>query len=123
MDDLHIAVFQVVVRSSGGNLFDFRPMKSLAEMDNPVGMKIRATMSDDQRKDADKAVREAIMSSDVSTYAFTPSMSYMPKEFTAMDAAFWTPKPQTAERPKPRKRVATKQSPAGSRQKAPGRRQ
>jgi hypothetical protein len=103
-NDLHIAVFQVVSGAPGGTYLAFRPMKSLAEMDNPIGMKVRAAMSDDQRKDADKAVRESIMSMDVSTYAFTPSMSYVDRQFAAADAAFWTPKPQTAVKPKPRKR-------------------
>ena len=111
-DDLHVAVFQVVSGAPGGTYLIFRPMKSLAEMDNPIGMKVRAAMTDDQRKDADKAVREAILSSEVSTYAFAPSMSFVDREFAAMDSAFWSPKPQTAVKPKPRKRAATKQPPA-----------
>jgi hypothetical protein len=102
-DDLHVAVFQVVSGAPGGTYLVFRPMKSLAEMDNPVGMKVRAAMSDDQRKDADKAVREAVMFSETSTYAFTPSMSYVHKEFAAADPAFWTPKPQIAVKPKPKR--------------------
>lgn len=102
VDDLHVAVFQVVSGAPGGTYLAFRPMKSLAEMDNPVGMKVRAAMSDDQRKDADKAVREAIMSSEISTYAFVPGMSYVDKEFAAMDP-FWAPKPQMAVKPKPKK--------------------
>ncbi len=110
--DLHIAVFQVVSGAPGGTYLSFRPMKSLAEMDNRVGMKMRASMSDDQRKDVDKAVREAIMSTEVSTYAFAPSMSYVDREFAAMDSAFWSPKPQTAVKPKPRKRAVAKQPPA-----------
>ena len=105
VDDLHVAVFQVVSGAPAGTYLTFRPMKSLAEMDNPIGMKVRAAMSDDQRKDADKAVREAIMSSEISTYAFTPGMSYVDKEFAMMDAAFWAPKPQMAVKPKPRKRT------------------
>ena len=112
VDDLHVAVFQVVSGAPGGTYMIFRPMKSLAEMDNPIGMKVRAAMTDDQRKDADKAVRESIMSSDVVTYAFAPSMSFVDREFAAMDAAFWSPKPQTAVKPKPRKRAAAKQPPA-----------
>ena len=111
-DDLHVAVFQVISGAPGGTYMIFRPMKSLAELDNPIGMKVRAAMTDDQRKDADKAVREAIMSSDVTTYAFAPSMSFVDRQFAAMDSAFWSPKPQTAVRPKPRKRAPAKQPPA-----------
>ena len=111
-DDLHVAVFQVISGAPTGTYMIFRPMKSLAELDNPIGMKVRAAMTDDQRKDADKAVREAIMSSDVTTYAFSPGMSFVDREFAAMDSAFWSPKPQTAVRPKPRKRAVAKQPPA-----------
>jgi len=110
-DNLHIAVFQVISGAPTGTYLAFRPMKSLAEMDNPIGMKVRAAMSDDQRKDADKVVREAILSGETSTYAFTPSMSYVEKEFAAMDAGFWAPKPPLAVKPIPRKR-APRQPPA-----------
>lgn len=111
-DDLHVAVFQVVSGAPGGTYLIFRPMKSLAELDNPVGMKVRAAMSDDQRKDADKAVRESVLSSEVNTYAFAPNMSYVDRQFAARDSSFWSPKPQTAVKPKPRKRAAAKQPPA-----------
>lgn len=109
VDDLHVAVFQVVSGAPTGTYLIFRPMKSLAELDNPVGMRVRAAMSEDQRKDADKAVREAIMSSDVSTYAFAPSMSYVDKEFAAMDAGFWTPKPQMVVQPRRQRAVSRRQ--------------
>jgi hypothetical protein len=75
------------------------------ELDDPIASRVRASMSDDQRKDADKAVREAVMSSDVSTYAFAPRMSYVPKDFASADAAFWHPKPDMAMKPKPKKRA------------------
>jgi hypothetical protein len=105
VDNLHVALFQVISGAPGGTYMAFRPMKSLAEMDEPIGMKVRAAMTDDQRKDADKSVREAILSSETSTYAFAPGMSYVEKEFAAADPGFWTPKPQMAMKPKPRKRA------------------
>jgi hypothetical protein len=105
VDNLHIAVFQVVSGAPGGTYMAFRPMKSLAEMDEQIPMKVRAAMTDDQRKDADRAVREAILSSETSTYAFAPGMSYVDKGFAAADPGFWTPKPQMAMKPKPRKRA------------------
>jgi hypothetical protein len=105
VDNLHVAVFQVVSGGPAGTYMIFRPMKSLAEMDDPIGQKVRAAMTDDQRKDADKGAREAIMSSDTSTYAFAPGMSYVDKGFAAADPDFWTPKPQMAMKAKPRKRA------------------
>jgi hypothetical protein len=105
VDNLHVAAFQVVTGAPGGTYMIFRPMKSLAELDDPIGQRVRAAMSDDQKKDADKAVREAVMSSDVSTYAFAPRMSYVPKDFASADAAFWNPKPDVAMKLKPKKRA------------------
>lgn len=105
VDHFHVAVFQAVSGAPGGTYMIFRPMKSLAELDDQIGQKVRAAMSDDQRKDADKAVREAVMSSEVSTYAFAPRMSYVPKDFSSDDPAFWTPKPETTAKPKPKKRA------------------
>lgn len=104
-DNLHVAVFQVVSGAPGGMYLVFRPMKSLAEMDEAIGARVRAAMSDDQKKDADKAVREAVMSTEVVTYAFTPSMSYVDKGFASVDPDFWSPKPQMASKPRPRKRA------------------
>jgi len=104
--NVHLAVFQVVSGTANGTYLIFRPMKSLGEMDDPVGMRVRAAMSDDMRKDADKTVSDAVMSSDSSTYWLTPEMSYVEKEFAAVDPAFWNPKPEpVAAKPKPRKRT------------------
>jgi hypothetical protein len=106
VDNLHIAVFQVISGTGGGTYMIFRPMKSLGEMDDPVNMRVRAAMSDDMRKDADKSYADAVMSSETSTYWLTPEMSYVEKEFAAVDPGFWNPKPETvAVKPKPRKRT------------------
>lgn len=111
VDNLHVAVFQVVSGAPGGTYMIFRPLRSLAELDDQIGQKVRAAMSDDQRKDADKAVREAVMTSEVSTYAFAPRMSYVPKEFASRDAAFWHPKPEPSPKPKPKRRAAKPPTP------------
>lgn len=101
--NLHLAVFQVISGTQAGTYITFRPMKSLAEMDDPIARRVRAGMSDDQRKDADKAVRETVMSGDASIYQFAPRMSYVEKDMAAADPAFWNPKPMTAE-PRSRRR-------------------
>lgn len=107
VDNLHIAVFQVISGTGGGTYMIFRPMKSMGEMDDPVNMRVRASMSDDMRKDADKSYSDAVMSSETSTYWLTPEMSYVDKEFAALDPGFWNPKPETAVvKAKPRKRAA-----------------
>ena len=106
VDMLHIAVFQVISGAPGGTYMIFRPMVSLAELDTPTNMRVRAAMSEDARKDADKIYADAVMSSDTSTYWMTPEMSYVDKQFAAVDPAFWNPKPEPmATKPKPRKRT------------------
>jgi hypothetical protein len=106
VDNVHLAVFQVISGTAGGTYLIFRPMKSLGELDDPVAMRVRAAMSDNMRKDADKTVSDTVMSSESSTYWLTPEMSYVEKEFAALDPAFWNPKPEpVAAKPKPRKRI------------------
>jgi hypothetical protein len=106
VDSVHLATFQVISGTGGGTYLIFRPMKSLGELDDPVNMRVRAAMSDDMRKDADKTYSDAVMSSETSTYWLTPEMSYVEKEFAAVDPTFWNPKPEpVAVKPKPRKRT------------------
>ena len=96
LDDYHVAAFQVISGAPGGTYMFFRPMKSLAEMDQQVGAKVRAAMSDDMRKSADKTSSDAVMLSESSVYAFDPNMSYVPEDMAAQDPTFWNPKPRTA---------------------------
>lgn len=105
VDNLHLAFFQVVSGAPNGTYLVFRPMKSLAEMDDPIGVRVRAAMGDDMRKDADKAISDAIMTGETSTYAFAPNMSFVDKDMIAADPAFWTPKPAMIVKPKPKKKV------------------
>jgi len=93
--NLHVAVFQVISGAQAGTYLTFRPMKSLAELDDPIARRVRAGMSDDMKKDSDKAVRETVMNGEGSIYAFAPRMSYVPKDMASGDPAFWNPKPMT----------------------------
>jgi len=102
VDNLHVATFQVISGTMAGTYMIFRPMRSLAELDEAIGAKVRAAMSDDMKKDADKMASESIMSSEISTYWFTPSMSYVKKDFAAGDPSFWNPKPPPPPKPKRR---------------------
>jgi hypothetical protein len=103
-ENFHIAVYQVISGAPSGTFLVFRPMKSLAELDSPIGRTVRSAMTEDMKKDADKAYGEAVISSENITYAFMPKLSFLPKEFTSMDAAFWTPQSPVAASPKPKKR-------------------
>lgn len=108
--ELHVAAFQVIAGSPGTTYMFFRPMKSLAEYDLRIGPRVRAAMSDDQKKKADKLTAESVMFSETNVYAFNPQMSYVTKEMIAADP-FWTPKPVMAARPKPKKRMAKPAAP------------
>jgi hypothetical protein len=112
LDTLHLAVFQIISGAPGGTYMIFRPMKSLAEMDLQLAMKMRAAMSEETRKEADKTASDAIMSSEVSTYSFTPAMSYVDKDFIAGDPAFWTPKAEAIAKPKPKRRTPRATAPS-----------
>jgi hypothetical protein len=104
VDALHVAVFQIVSGAQGGTYLSFRPLRSLAELDEQIPMKVRTAMSDDMKKDADKASGDAIMSSEASTYSLVPGMSYVEKDFADGDPSFWNPKPAMMAKPKPKPR-------------------
>jgi len=117
VDNFHLACFQVISGAPGGTYLFFRPMKSLGELDQNVGAKVRAAMSDDMKKAADKVSADAVISSESATYAFEPSMSYVAKETAAQDPGFWNPKPQKASMVKrhvkrPAAKAASTQPPA-----------
>jgi len=103
--EAHFAVYQVIAGMPATTYMVFRPMKSLAEYDLRIAPRVREAMTDDQKKKADKIAGESVMLSDTSIYAFNPSMSYLPKQFTARDSAFWNPAPEAVAKPKPKKRV------------------
>ena len=110
--ELHIAAFSVVAGAPGSTYMFFRPMKSLAEYDQRLASRVRAAMTEDQRTKGDKMQAESVMSSESSIYAMAPGMSYVAKEFAAVDPGFWLPKPAVAAKPKPKKKV-TPAAPGG----------
>lgn len=106
--ELHIAAFQVIAGTPGPTLMFVRPMKSLAEYDLRIGPRVREAMSDDQKKKADKMASESVMFSETNIYALSPELSYVEKEFVAMDPTFWGPKPEAMAKAKPKKQHRTK---------------
>lgn len=113
--EMHVAAFQVIAGMPGTTYMFFRSMKSLADYDLRIGPRVREAMTDDQKKKADKMAGESVIVSETSIYAFNPSMSYLPKEFTASDSGFWNPAPEAVAKPKPKKRVV-KPAPTGTAQ-------
>ena len=110
--ELHVAAFQVIAGAPGTTFMFFRPMKSLAEYDLRIAPRVRAAMSEDQQKKADKMISESVMVTESNVYAFNPRMSYVSKEMAAGDPSFWNPKPIVMPRPRPRKPMAKPAAPA-----------
>lgn len=103
--ELHIAAFQIIAGTPGTTFLFFRPMKSLAEYDLRIGPRVREAMTDEQKKMADKMASESVVFTETSIYAMAPNMSYVDKQFAALDPTFWNPKPQVAVKTKPKRRV------------------
>ena len=98
--DMHWATYAVVSGAPAGTYMVFLPMKSLKDMDpNPDMQKaMMAAMGEDGGKKLDKLASEAFINEESTIYAFSPGMSYVPKEWEDADAAFWKPKPATVAR-------------------------
>jgi len=78
----------------GGTYMIFTPRKSLAELDpNPAMAKaVQDAMGESNSKKRQKLIADSVTGTDVSIYAFSPKMSYVPKEWAKTGGDFWTPK-------------------------------
>jgi hypothetical protein len=100
--DEHWAVFEVVAGAPAGTYFIITPMKSLTEQDDfPIlhGKAYQDALGDENRAKVQKMQSEAVIASETSVFAFNPSMSVLPKEWTEADPDFWSPKPKAATKP------------------------
>ena len=106
--DLHWATYAVISGAPDGTYLVFMPMKSLKVLDpDPERQKaMTAAMGEENGKKLDKIASEAYISVETTIYAFSPRMSYVPKEWEDADAAFWRPKPATVAKAAPRKPAA-----------------
>ena len=107
-DDVHSAFYSVTAGLPAGTYLLFTPRKSLAELDpNPARAKaIQDAMGEDNNKKRQKLLADSVISAETIIYAFSPKMSYVPKEWAKAGGEFWTPKPA------PRLAAAKKPGPA-----------
>ena len=91
----HNVLYVVTAGMPGGTYLIFTPRKSLAELDpNPaVTRAVQDALGEDNAKKRQKLLAESVMSIDTSIYAFSPRMSYVPKEWVKTGGAFWVPPP------------------------------
>lgn len=96
--DTHFAIYQTVSGAPNGTFLIFTPLKSMSEMDpNPARDKaFQDALGDENRKKLAELTNKAILSNEPVHFAFSPEMSYVPKEFATADPAFWNPKPKPA---------------------------
>ncbi|HSF22710.1 MAG TPA: hypothetical protein VLE20_00680 [Blastocatellia bacterium] len=94
-------LYVVTAGMPGGTYLIFTPRKSLAELDpNPaVGRAVQEALGEENAKKRQKLLADSVISTDTSIYAFSPRMSYVPKEWAKTGGEFWTPKPPPMPRP------------------------
>ena len=89
------AVFQVTAGMPGPTFTVWIPMTSLAELD--ATMKASKAIQDAEGEDGQKALAKAAADgynfTTQNIFAYSPKMSYPPKEWVAKDPGFWAPKP------------------------------
>jgi len=109
------AFYSVTAGLPNGTYLVFTPRKSLAELDpNPaIGKAVQDALGEENSKKRQKLLSEAVISSETTIYAFSPKMSYVPKEWAKTGGDFWTPKPPpvakaVAKKPEAEKNAANK---------------
>jgi len=95
--NVHWATYAVMSGAPAGTYLVFIPMKSLKEIDASMEAEkdFMMALGEDGGKKLEKIASEAYVSMESSIYAFSPRMSYVPKEWEDADAAFWKPKAMT----------------------------
>ena len=108
------AFYSVSAGMPNGTYLVFTPRKSLAELDpNPAMAKaVQEALGEDNAKKRQKLLADSVISSETVIYAFSPRMSYVPKEWAKTGGDFWTPKPTApklvAKKPETEKAVEKK---------------
>lgn len=97
----HSIVYAVTAGMPNGTYLVFTPRKSLAEMDpNPaMARAVQDALGNDGVKKRQKLIADSVISTELSIYAFSPRMSYVPKEWVKSGGEYWAPKPPPAPKP------------------------
>src|SRR5712692_1083960 len=108
--DQPLVVYQVVSGSAGLTYLFFSPMPSLQTMDAAAarGRAVREAMGEENAAAMLKTSAEVTATTESFLFALNPRLSYVSREFAAVDPDFWTPKPPP---PKPAPPGTTATSP------------
>jgi hypothetical protein len=104
------AVYQVSAGLPSPTFMVWIPMRSLDEADAALkAMKaIQEAEGEEGQKALSKAASEGYISVEQNYFAISSKMSYPPKEWVALDPAFWAPKPAATPAKKETKKEAAK---------------
>jgi hypothetical protein len=108
----HFAVFHAIAGGPTTQYLIFIPMKSLAEVDEfPTvhGKAYKEALGEEGQKKLAEFDSQGVESSESQIFAFSPKMSYPPKEWVAADPDFWAPKAAPAAKPAAAKKEAPTQ--------------
>ena len=110
----HYSVYQVRAGAPAGTYLIFIPIKSLAEADQSEALHGK-TYQDALGEAGQKAITDfqaqGVESAEVQLLAFSPKMSYVPKEWIDADKDFWSPKPAMAMKPAAKKETKEEKKP------------
>lgn len=110
--DEHWATYQVSSGAAAGTYLLLLPMKSMAELDAAQqmhGKPYEDALGEENSKKVADLMNASLDSSTAVLFAFSPKMSYPPKDWIAADA-FWAPKVERAAVPDKAKVPAKKQN-------------
>lgn len=106
------AAYEVVAGMPSGTFLYFNSMPSLAAADFDHGEIIRANLGEDAMKKRRDLLRSSVITFETNIFAFSPTMSYVPADWAAMDS-FWAPKAATTST-KPAAKPAAKSTSGGN---------
>jgi len=112
-DDQPLVTYQVVSGANSGTYLLFEPIAGLKSLDE-MPARSRAmyqAMGESGMKRFLKTASEVIVSSESLLFSVNPKMSYVSKEFAAVDPEFWAPKATATAKPPakaPEKSTASK---------------
>ena len=102
----HYSVYQVRAGAPGGTYLIFVPFKSLAEadqFDSIHGKSYKDALGEDGQKAIQDFAAQGLESGETQLLTFSPSMSYVSKEWVDSDKDFWSPKAAPMAKPATKK--------------------
>jgi hypothetical protein len=91
------AIYQSVGGVPNGTYFQFRPLRTLAELDERAPIATRNAMSSDTKSEVDKVTDRTMLMSETMIYRINPRISLVAPAMAARDKSptpFWNPKPE-----------------------------